>query len=160
MYIYIYNAQSVKTLNEREKKTRTRCDKSKTAMTWNFASWTFCNSHNTFWHVKNCHDAKFASWLLEKTTVTHSGNIELPECFVVVSFYSHDTMWGKSYRTVEEGFRKWTVYKFSNVLMENICNVGIMKNSGKVYLFMQELLEWHLELHLILFERHLHFLSM
>jgi hypothetical protein len=61
---------------------------------------------------------------------------------VVISFYSHDTMWGKSYRTVEEGFSKWTVYKFSNVLMKNTCNVGIMKNSGKVYLFLQELLEW------------------
>jgi hypothetical protein len=48
--------------------------------------------------MKNCHDAKFASWLLEKTTATtattatRSGNIALPERVVVVSFYSHDTM--------------------------------------------------------------------
>jgi hypothetical protein len=44
-----------------------RCGKRKTAMSRNFASWTFCSSHNAFWQVKNCHDAKFASWLLEKT---------------------------------------------------------------------------------------------
>src|SRR5215475_3051039 len=44
--------------------------------------------------------------------------------------------------------------------MKNTCKVGIMKNSGKVHLFLQELLELHLELHLIFFERHLHFLSM
>jgi hypothetical protein len=93
-------------------------------------------------------------------TATRSGNIELPERDVVVSFYSHDTMWGKSYRTVEKGFSKWTVYKFSNVLMKNTCDIGIMKNSGKVYLFLQELVEWHLELHLIFFEWHLHFLLM
>jgi hypothetical protein len=35
----------------------------------------FVNSHNAFWQVKNCHDAKFASWLLEKTTTTCSGKI-------------------------------------------------------------------------------------
>jgi hypothetical protein len=52
----------------------------------------FCNSHNAFWHVKKCHDAKFASWLLEKTIATRSGNIELPECDVVVFFYGHDMM--------------------------------------------------------------------
>jgi hypothetical protein len=78
-----------------EKKTRTRCGNSETATTRNLALWTFCNSHNAFWHVKNCHEAKFASWLLEKTTTTCSGNIELLERDVVVSFYSHDTMWGK-----------------------------------------------------------------
>ena len=55
---------------------------------------------------------------------------------------------------------KWTVYKFSNLLIKNTCNVGLIKNDGKAYLFLQELLEWHLELHLILFKWHLHFLSM
>ena len=35
-----------------------------------------------------------------------------------------------------------------------------MKNNGEAHLFLQELLEWHLELHFIFFERHLHFLSM
>jgi hypothetical protein len=142
-----------------KKMTRTGCGNIETATTRNFASWMFCNSHNAFWHVNKCHDAKFVSWLLEKTTGTRSGIMELPERVVFVSFYSHDTIWGKSYRTVEEGFSKWTVYKFSHVLMKNTCNVGIMKNSGKVHLFLQELLEWHLELHLIIFERHLHRLS-
>jgi hypothetical protein len=52
----------------------------------------FCNSHNVFWHVEKCHDAKLASWLLEKTTATHSGNIDLPERVVIITFYSHDTM--------------------------------------------------------------------
>jgi hypothetical protein len=75
-----------------KKPTRTRCGNSETATTRNFAPWTFCNSPNAFWYVKNCHDAKFASWLLEKTTTTHSDNIELPERVVVVSFYSHDTI--------------------------------------------------------------------
>ena len=35
-----------------------------------------------------------------------------------------------------------------------------MKNNGQVHLFLQELLEWHLELHFIVFERHLRFISM
>jgi len=35
-----------------------------------------------------------------------------------------------------------------------------MKNTGKAHLFLQELLEWHLELHFIFFKRHLHFLLM
>jgi hypothetical protein len=52
----------------------------------------FCNSHNVFWQVKNGHDAKFSSWLLEKTTTTRSDKIELPERVVVVSFCSHGTM--------------------------------------------------------------------
>jgi hypothetical protein len=60
---------------------------------------------------------------------------------VVVSFYNHDTLSGKSYRTVEECFSKWRVYRFSNVLMKSTCKVGIMKNSVKVHLFLQELLE-------------------
>jgi hypothetical protein len=44
--------------------------------------------------------------------------------------------------------------------MKNICNVGLIKNNGEAHLFLQELLEWHLEVHLIFFERYLHFLSM
>jgi hypothetical protein len=52
----------------------------------------FFNSHNAFWHVKNCHEVKFTSWLLDKMITTRSGKTELPERFVVVSFYSHDTM--------------------------------------------------------------------
>ena len=55
---------------------------------------------------------------------------------------------------------KWTVYKFSNLLIKNTCKVGLMKNSGEAHLFLQELLEWHLELHFIFFEWHLHYLSM
>jgi len=35
-----------------------------------------------------------------------------------------------------------------------------MKNSGETRLFLQQLLELHLELHFIFFEPHLHFLSM
>jgi hypothetical protein len=55
---------------------------------------------------------------------------------------------------------KWTVYKFSNLLIKNACNVGLMKKNGKARLFLQEPLEWHLELHFIFFEWHLHFLLM
>ena len=55
---------------------------------------------------------------------------------------------------------KWSVYKFSNLLTKNTCNVGLMKNNGEAHLFLQELLEWHLELHFLFFERHLHYLSM
>jgi hypothetical protein len=72
-----------------------RCGKRETATTQRFTSWTFYSSHNAFWQVKNRHDAKFASWLLEKMTAmtaTRSGNTELPERVVFVSFYSHDTM--------------------------------------------------------------------
>jgi len=35
-----------------------------------------------------------------------------------------------------------------------------MKNNGEAHLFLQELLEWHLELHFIFLEWHLHFLLM
>jgi hypothetical protein len=35
-----------------------------------------------------------------------------------------------------------------------------MKNNGEAHLFLQELLEWHIELNFIFFERHLHFLLM
>ena len=35
-----------------------------------------------------------------------------------------------------------------------------MKNNGEAHLILRELLEWHLELHFIFFEWHLHFLSM
>ena len=55
---------------------------------------------------------------------------------------------------------KWTVYKFSKLLISNTCNVGLMRNSGEAHLFLQELLHWHLELHFIFFKRHLHFLLM
>jgi len=54
----------------------------------------------------------------------------------------------------------WTVCKFSNLLIKNTCDVGLMKNNGEAHLFLQELLEWHLELHFIFFEIQLHFLSM
>jgi hypothetical protein len=95
IYRYICYDLSSKTLNEQKKTARTRCGKRETATTRNFASWTFCSSHNAFWQVKNCHDAKFASWLLKKTirtTTTRSGKTELTERVVVVSFNSHDTM--------------------------------------------------------------------
>jgi hypothetical protein len=36
---------------------------------------------------------------------------------------------------------KLTVYTFSNLLIRNTCNEGIIKNSGKAHLFSQELLE-------------------
>ena len=42
---------------------------------------------------------------------------------------------------------KWTVYKFSNLLIKNTCNVDVIRNNGKAHLFLQELLKWHLELH-------------
>ena len=35
-----------------------------------------------------------------------------------------------------------------------------MKNNGIAHLFLQQLLEWHLELHFIFFEWYLHCLSM
>ena len=32
-----------------------------------------------------------------------------------------------------------------------------MKNNGEAHLFLQELLEWYVELHFLFFEGHLHF---
>jgi len=46
---------------------------------------------------------------------------------------------------------KWTVYKFSNLLIKNTWNVGVIKNNDKAHLFLQKLLEWSLELHFIFF---------
>jgi hypothetical protein len=103
-----------------EKKTRTCCGNSETATTQNFALWTFCNSHNTFWHVKNCHEVKFASWLLEKMTTTRSGNTKLSERDVVVSFYSHDTMWGIS--QVEKSSRLNWATQFLTVAYDGACS--------------------------------------
>ena len=60
----------------------------------------------------------------------------------------------------KEGDSKLTVHKFSNLLIKNTCNVGLIKNNSKAYLLLQELSKWHLELHLIFFEQQLHFLSM
>jgi len=40
-----------------------------------------------------------------------------------------------------EMYFKLTVYKFSNLLINNTCNVGLMKNNGEDYLFLQELFE-------------------
>ena len=54
---------------------------------------------------------------------------------------------------------KWAVFKFRNLLIKNTCKVGLIKKNGEAYLFLQELLEWYLELHFVFFERHLHFLS-
>jgi hypothetical protein len=54
---------------------------------------------------------------------------------------------------------KLSVYTFSNLLMRKTCNVGLIENNGEAHLFLQELLERHLELHLIFFGRHLQFLS-
>jgi hypothetical protein len=51
-------------------------------------------------------------------------------------------------------------YKLTNLLIKNTRNIGLIKNNGKANLFLQELSEWHLELHMIFFEWHLHFLSM
>jgi hypothetical protein len=73
-------------------KTGARCGDSETATTRTFELWTCCNSHIAFWHVKNSHESKFASWPLVKTIATRYGDIELPERVVVVSFYSHHTM--------------------------------------------------------------------
>jgi hypothetical protein len=55
---------------------------------------------------------------------------------------------------------KWTVYTFRNLFTKKTRNVGLIKNSGEAHLFLQELLERHLELHLIFCGRYLHFLSM
>jgi hypothetical protein len=52
---------------------------------------------------------------------------------------------------------KWTVYKYSNLLMKKTCNVSLIKNNGEAHIFLQALLERHLELHLIFFGRHLRF---
>ena len=41
----------------------------------------------------------------------------------------------------KKGKSKSTVYKFSNLLIKNTRNAGLIKNDGKAYLFLQELLE-------------------
>jgi hypothetical protein len=41
---------------------------------------------------KECHDAKFVSWLLKKLTTTCFGIMKIPQRVVVVSFYGHDAM--------------------------------------------------------------------
>jgi hypothetical protein len=51
LYFFIAHMLCSKCENAKwaKKTTRTRCGKRETATTRNFASWTFCNSHNAFW---------------------------------------------------------------------------------------------------------------
>jgi hypothetical protein len=101
--------------------------------------WLHLKSHNAFRHLKKSHDAKFVSWLVKKTIRTRC-----------------DKLWP----IFRKGDSKLTVYKLSNVFVENTCKIGLIKKNGEAHSFLQELLQWHLELYLIFFERHLHFLSM
>jgi len=103
-----------------------------------------------------------AHWA-EKTTTTRCGIRETTTTrnFVLWLFFKQPqrvVVWKKQPQS-EMSF-ELTVYKFSNLLINNTCNVGPMKNNGEAHLFLQELLQWHLDLHFIFFERHLHFLSM
>ena len=94
------------------------------------------NDHNAFWHHENTKTRRGRFLLQPQRDVRE----------VVAKF--------------KEGDSKLTVYKFSNLLIKNTSNVGLIKNNGKGYLFLQELLELHLELRLIFFKWQLHFLSM
>jgi len=78
--------------------------------------------HNALWHYRNRHNAKFRVVAVFKR----------PQRVVA---------WEKQ-PELEMSF-KWTVYKFSNLLINNTCNVGLMKNNGEARLFLQELLEGH-----------------
>ena len=97
------------------------------------------NDHNTLWHYRNSYNAKLHVVAVFKQLQRVVAWEKLPQR--KMSF-------------------KWTVYKFSNLFIKNTFNVGLMKNNGEAHLFLQELLEWHLELHFIFFERHLNLLSM
>ena len=97
------------------------------------------NDHNALWHHRSSYNAKLHVVAVFKQPQRIVAWEKQPQC--------------------EMSF-KLTVYKFSNLLIRNTCNVGLMKSNGEAHLILQELLEWHLELHFVFFERLLHFLSM
>ena len=105
-----------------------------------------------------CSKIKNAHWA-EKPTTTRCGIREsyIAKLHVVAVFKQQPVVAWEKQPQCKMSF-KWTVYKFSNLLIKNACNVGLMKKNGKAHLFLQELLEWHIELHFIFFERYLHFL--
>jgi hypothetical protein len=41
--------------------------------------WLFLNKRNALWHVKICHDAKVALWLLMEMTTTSSDFMKIPQ---------------------------------------------------------------------------------
>jgi len=55
--------------------------------------WLFLNNRSVLWHVKICHYAKVVSWLLKEMTTMSSDFKKIPQGVVVITFYSHDTMW-------------------------------------------------------------------
>jgi len=98
----------------------------------------------------------------EKMTTTRFGIREtttMQNCVLWPFVNNHNALWHERKSHNAKSF-KWTVYKFSNLLIKNTCNVGLMKNNGEALFFLQELLEWHTELHFIFFKWHLHFLLM
>jgi hypothetical protein len=102
------------------------------------AHWAEKKEHNALWLQKNSHNTKFCVVAVFKE----------PQCIVALEKQQHEMSC------------KWIVYKLSNLLIKNTCNVGLIKNNGRAHLFLQELLGWRLELHFIFFKRHLHFLLM
>jgi len=81
------------------------------------------NNHNVSWHYRNSQNVKLCV-----ATV-----LKQPQRVVA---------WGK--QPQREMSFKWTVYMFSNLLLRNTCNVGLLKNNGEAHLVLQELSEWHL----------------
>jgi len=53
----------------------------------------------------------------------------------------HDALWHERKGPQREMSFKLTVYKFSNLLINNTPNVDLMKNNGEAHFFLQELLE-------------------
>jgi hypothetical protein len=72
------------------------------------------NDHSAFWHQRNSHNEK---------------------CLLVAVFKQPQRVVALAKQPQREVSWKWTVYKFSNLLIQNKCNVGIIKNNGKAYLF-------------------------
>jgi len=67
------------------KKTANRCGVTETATTRNLLSWLFLNNRNALWHVKICHDAKVALWLLKEMT-TSSDFMKMPQIAEEVAY--------------------------------------------------------------------------
>ena len=75
------------------------------------------NDHNAFRYHENATSCRGIFLLQPRRDVKH----------VVANF--------------KEGDGKLAVYKFSNLLIRNTCSVDPIKNNGKAYLFLQELLK-------------------
>jgi len=113
-----------------EKTTRTRCGITETATMQNFVLWLFLNKRNALWHVKICHDAKVALWLLMEMTTTSSDFMKIPQTTEEVAYQLMEIfcMFGAPFILQSDNGRQ-----FANRIIQNLADMwpGMKLMHGK-----------------------------